>query len=523
MARKRAINVCSTCHERKIRCDLDTTTSPCSNCREYRSECTPRTRKPYRSTNRNKKNENVNPEEKAPPDTVDISRSVSQLDQTRIVASVVTQPSSRTTSIYVGESGYGAIFDMLRPESPKRRHITINGRADAALNPEDLEYLWLKGCFELPTESNDLLAAYFRFVHPIFPVLDGPSFLRDHASGGLGRLNLLLLWSMFSVSASYVPACSDKETKASFVTRGNVLFELGGENDKLVLVQSALLLSFWFDDAEDIKQSWYWSGIAFSISQTLGLHRTPMPDARQIFRAEYHVWRNAWHCCMLRDTWLSYSMGRPLRLDEAARSTTLPLMAECRFQDVKLQGNSVYSEAEAEGFEKMWRTSVTAANMLRQFLSSRTTEPPVFSNRVKDSLQVQEDICSSLLLSLCYRHLRLCQNAAMIAICQLSGDKEMAETAADGIITTVQSYHDDDTIAYVPPTVVPLIMPAMLISISALKSTELYKRELGERRLSCCLHLLETIERTYPAALIVKQLFLSVYSNIRTQDPSTPT
>ncbi|KAK7403018.1 hypothetical protein QQX98_011218 [Neonectria punicea] len=280
---------------------------------------------------------------------MDISSSVSHIDQDRIVASVITQPSSRTTSIYVGESGYGSILDMLRPGSPKRRHITVNGRADAALNPEDLEYLKLKGCFELPAESDDLLAAYFNFVHPIFPVLDGPSFLRDHADGGLGRMNLLLIWSMFSVSASYVPACSRKETKASFVRRGKVLFDVSGENDKLVLIQSALLLSFWFDDAEDIKQSWYWSGIAFSFAQTHGLHRVPVPETQQISKAEHDIWRNLWHCCMFRDAWLSYTMGRPLRLDEAACTATLPLVANCGFRDVKLRGNNIYSEAEAEG------------------------------------------------------------------------------------------------------------------------------------------------------------------------------
>ena len=57
---------------------------------------------------------------------------------------------------------------------------------------------------------------------------------------------------------------------------------MSGENDKLVLVQSALLLSFWFDDAEDIKQSWYWTGIAFGIAQALGLHR--QLDSQQLLR-----------------------------------------------------------------------------------------------------------------------------------------------------------------------------------------------------------------------------------------------
>jgi hypothetical protein len=72
----------------------------------------------------------------------------------------------------------------------------------------------------------------------------------------------------------------------------------------------------------------------------------------------------------------------------------------------------------------------------------------------------------------------------MIAICQRGGDKEMAETAADEIVTTVQSYQSDKTRSYAPSTVVPLVMPAMLISVSAFKSTKAYDRELGKGRLS---------------------------------------
>ncbi|KPM37871.1 hypothetical protein AK830_g8707 [Neonectria ditissima] len=408
---------------------------------------------------------------------------------------------------------------MLRPGSPKRRHVTVNGTADAALDPEDLEYLKLKGCFELPAQSDDLLAAYFDYVHPIFPVLDGPSFLRDHADGGLGRMNLLLIWSMFSVSASYVPSCSGKYTKALFVKRGKALLDLSGENDKLVLIQSALLLSFWFDDAEDIKQSWYWSGIAFGFAQTLGLHRIPSVETQQASIAKHNVWRNLWHCCMLRDAWLSYSMGRPLRLDEAACSSTVSVTANCGFQDMKLHGSRIYSDAEAEGFEKMWRSSVTAAQYLRQCQSVffKPSQASVLAFRLRDCQQPQ-DTSSSLLLSLCSRHLQLCQNAAMIAICQLSGDRELAEAATNGIITIVKSYLDEITTSCVPPTIVPLIMPAMLSSISALKSAELNHKELGESSLCSCFHLLDKIEQTYPAASIVKQLFGAVYATLFTRD-----
>ncbi|MBE3045147.1 fungal specific transcription factor domain-containing protein, partial [Candidatus Bathyarchaeota archaeon] len=363
--------------------------------------------------------------------TTDIAGSLSKIDQARIVASVITKPSSRATSIYVGESGYGAIFDILRPASPQRRHITVNGTAHAALGSEDLEYLRIKGCFELPAESPELLAAYFRFVHPVFPVLDGPSFSRDLADRGLGGMNLLLLWSMFSVSASYVPAYSGKEVKSTFVRRGKALFDLGGENDKVVLVQSALLLGFWFEDAEDVKQSWYWSGIAFSMAQALGLHRGSTSRAHDLPGTGRDVWGVLWQCCVLRDAWLSYSMGRPLRLDGAACSDTHLQPADCGFRYTRPEGICVYSENEAEGFESMWRASVAAAHAVRQSLSSTPAQAYLLSTSLRNSLHSRQDTGTSVLLSLCSRHLLLCQNAALIAVCQVNGDEETAGAAAD--------------------------------------------------------------------------------------------
>jgi hypothetical protein len=95
--------------------------------------------------------------------------------------------------------------------------------------------------------------------------------------------------------------------------RAKLLFGLSPENDKIVLVQSALL-SFWFANTEDVKQSWYWTSIAFGIGQTLGLHRMVKVAPTQISDRQRALWRTIWHCCMIRDVWQAFGMGRPLRI-----------------------------------------------------------------------------------------------------------------------------------------------------------------------------------------------------------------
>lgn len=59
---------------------------------------------------------------------------------------------------------------------------------------------------------------------------------------------------MFSVSASYISEPllnraeyeTHKEFKEDIAKREKLLFDLSSENDKIILVQSPLLLGFWF-------------------------------------------------------------------------------------------------------------------------------------------------------------------------------------------------------------------------------------------------------------------------------------
>ena len=94
------------------------------------------------------------------------------------------------------------------------------------------------------------------------------------------------------------------------------MYDNGGETDKLVLLQSALLLTFWHSDKDSPSQPWYWSGVAISLCQILGLHRDP--DSGKYNRLfplrRRHLWRRLWASCLFRDRWLSLTLGRPMRI-----------------------------------------------------------------------------------------------------------------------------------------------------------------------------------------------------------------
>ncbi len=114
-----------------------------------------------------------------------------------------------TAVLYVGDQqGLGFVVDICQPRRPFPGNHFVVPRAAAArsggLLPEDVVALQAKGCFSLPDDAVQaaLLRCYFHHVHPFLPVLHPGQFVRDYATGGATKINLLLLWSMFFASTN---------------------------------------------------------------------------------------------------------------------------------------------------------------------------------------------------------------------------------------------------------------------------------------------------------------------------------
>jgi hypothetical protein len=440
-----------------------------------------------------------------------VADALPNLESAKFVVNTIPESRSRTVPVFLGDDGYGAILDAAGEVNERHFHIPV--AAEKALAAEDLQYLKAKGCFSLPTESKELLKAYFQFVHPTFPVIDGPAFLRDYAASGLEGINLLLLWSMFSVSASYIPLQARRAVKECYIHRAKLLFDLSEEKDKLVLVQSALLLSFWFADTEDVKQSWYWTSIAFGIAQTLGLHREVKLTQNQVSIAQRRLWRNAWWCCIIRDVWLAFGMGRPLRLNVSDCDITLPQNSDSQFVNMILHDKLLHSPEEAAGFAIMWESLITASNVLREVLTKNT---PSFT--MMESLEIKIDAHvnnrSTPLLAHVHGHLQLHQNAALIALAQSKGNKETLRAAADNTTAILETFLVERTTVYAAPFTISLVVPAMVTYLRALRSRESKITQLANDQLETYWHFLTAIETNYPAASIVKGLLDAARNSI---------
>ena len=144
-----------------------------------------------------------------------------------------------------------------------------------------IQYLEDEGAFKLPDAHNYLpaLQAYFQWFHPCFPILDKAETAQQFSAG---TLSPLLLQAVLFIGATY---CDEdailrlgfqdrREAKHQLYNRAKILFEADWETDKVITLQTVFLLSFWRAGISDIKDVRYWLGIAVTLAQSSGFHRS---------------------------------------------------------------------------------------------------------------------------------------------------------------------------------------------------------------------------------------------------------
>ncbi|KAI8947930.1 fungal-specific transcription factor domain-containing protein [Xylaria longipes] len=214
--------------------------------------------------------------------------------------------------------------------------------------PEDVDYLRTKGALSLPSFSlqKALLRAYAEYVHPYMPLLDLHDFLTivDANDGSRGQTSLFLYQAVMFCATAFVSNkalkeagyASRKAARRAFFTKARLLYDFDYENDRLLLVQGLLLMTYWYETPDDQKDTWHWMGVAISLGHTIGLHRNPantnMPPQRR------KLWKRIWWSCFMRDRLIALGMRRPTRIKD--EDFDVPMLVEDDF-DIKALSDSV--------------------------------------------------------------------------------------------------------------------------------------------------------------------------------------
>lgn len=199
------------------------------------------------------------------------------------------------------------------------------------ISHDDLSYLQGKGCFTLPRKEilDDLLKCYFDYIHPHVPFLDEQEVWETYLDRDSGsqrfhhidgyRISLLLFQAIIFAATTCAPL--NVLRKEGYSSRGaarrdafykvRTMYTLDIEQDKMVVLQTLLLMSFWRGTSGEDKDAWHWSGLAISLASTLSLHcqsETHLSERQRTLR------KRCWWSCVLRDRLLALSEQRAPRL-----------------------------------------------------------------------------------------------------------------------------------------------------------------------------------------------------------------
>ncbi|KAJ5158132.1 uncharacterized protein N7500_007783 [Penicillium coprophilum] len=465
---------------------------------------------------------------------------------------------------YTGESpGFSSILDVCtQPNQTVPRHILLSPNISASLSTQDSEYLQHKGVFTMPHKntSAELLRAYFHNIHPIMPIIDVTAFFN---SNQINELNLLLLWSIFFAASNFVGEnvwslegySSRKEMKHVMYSRAKCMYDNGGEADKVILTQSALLMGFWHSKEDSHAQPWYWVGVAISLCQMLGLHRDP--DSAKVNSAyparRRPIWRRLWWTCFYRDRWLSLTLGRPLRINLDDCDLPMPAASDLLGDVAELPTSitSAYFPKDLPQLADYWVNLINMSKLLGEILalsykpSGASPTLQQFDSLKTKLLQFRVPARpgheQSPLAAFYAYHLQLHYQAALITfyrpyITKIPKDLESAHVEAwqseignhlDSAALQSNAILNDLVrerllVFAAPMTLVlhnhtsrpTLLVPAMHIHLRNCNSTDALMRRVGFNNLELCMMVMEELQDTYAAAALYRGVFLGAINKI---------
>ncbi|PYI32697.1 hypothetical protein BP00DRAFT_340861 [Aspergillus indologenus CBS 114.80] len=595
--RYRSTVACHSCRQRKVRCSINVTGVPCIRCAQDHAECVvdPLPAESARTSRRNASarhrlraatsspsvrgaltERNVlrpprtpafqrPPSESpvpAPAPATSASERYSIQDEERngleIAEAALGNPEQAgQVPFYTGDkTGITSTLTLLAPEGTLPRHFLIPSRATTSLSEEDRNYLASKGVFNLPSSEacHCLLQAYFRHVHTIMPIIEADQILHFFHAGRLHEFNLLLVWSVFFVAVNFVPSSlceregydSRKAMKAAMYSHAKCLYNNSGERDKVVLLQSSLMLGFWHSEVDEHVQPWYWTGISVTLCQILGLHRNP--DAARynasITDRQRHLWRRLWWTCFFRDRWLSLTLGRPLRIDLDDCDVAMPLVGDLLYDlnHVPESLLSAFIPDEVSLLAEYWIHLIGMSRLLGAVLSmSYKTARPKPSREQVEALETEIS---------CHKppgqaaadwngptrfylhHLQLHYQAILIVLyrpCITDPPDELspnhqtrwqeiirskADSAASRTNEILETLAQENLLQYALPMTPPLLIPAMQMHLLSCRTGNPLSRRLRLNKLNVCMMVMEEFQKVYTVASIYRGIFAKAIREI---------
>ncbi|KAJ5734096.1 hypothetical protein N7493_002882 [Penicillium malachiteum] len=208
--------------------------------------------------------------------------------------------------------------------------------------PEDLEFLRFRGALSIPESGlrNELLRSYIRWVHSFMPILNLQELLRCVAENDpKGNISVLLFQAVMFVGTAFVDLkhlqdagySTRKSARTSFFTRLRLLYSLDCEEDRIVIAQAVLLMTYWSDTENSPQRDiWDWIGVCNTQVHSIGLNNdsSTADIDPQLKRLRTRIW---W-CLYSRDRLIAMGMRRPLQVNEGTSNVPMLKLDDFDFE-----------------------------------------------------------------------------------------------------------------------------------------------------------------------------------------------
>lgn len=160
-----------------------------------------------------------------------------------------------------------------------------------------------------------MIDAYFNKINPYFPIIDETDFRKRYADSG--NPPALLLFQSILLAGAHVcdhpkVVQSRSVVKTVLFRRAKALFDMRHENDRLHLIQAALLFTWYLENDDNVSaNSYYWAGVACRIAFGLGGHRDLLRKPTMMPPQDRAIYRRVWWTLFQVEIWTALEHGRP--------------------------------------------------------------------------------------------------------------------------------------------------------------------------------------------------------------------
>lgn len=209
------------------------------------------------------------------------------------------------------------------PEEP-----TNDTRHPSHMLPEDIDFLKAKQAFTYPTDEtlDALISTFLHRFFPLYPVVNLQEFMAQYKSR---QIPWILLHAVCFVAATYCPISvlhragftGRKQCRFTFYRKAKALFDTGYESNKIVILQSTILLTFWGGGPNNYWNFYSWIGTGVTIAETLGIHRSLA--GTNMNKQDRSLLKRLWWILLIRDASCGALVGRPFRINMAHSDTEM--------------------------------------------------------------------------------------------------------------------------------------------------------------------------------------------------------